>query len=72
MSPLWIDGYVLFIGMCVGSFLNVCIYRLPEGASIVRPPSACPKCGAFGQTVNADIQETADTHSDKEHITVDP
>ncbi len=46
MSPLWIDGYVLFIGMCVGSFLNVCIYRLPEGASIVRPPSACPKCGA--------------------------
>jgi len=46
MSPLWIDGYVLFIGMCVGSFLNVCIYRLPEGSSIVRPPSACPKCGA--------------------------
>jgi leader peptidase (prepilin peptidase) / N-methyltransferase len=46
MSPFWINGYVLFIGMCVGSFLNVCIYRLPEGASIVRPPSACPKCGA--------------------------
>lgn len=46
MGPLWINGYVLFIGMCVGSFLNVCIYRLPEGASIVRPPSACPKCGA--------------------------
>ena len=47
MSPLWINGYVLFIGMCVGSFLNVCIHRLPkEGASIISPPSACPECGA--------------------------
>ncbi len=46
MSPLWINGYVLFVGMCVGSFLNVCIHRLPQGASIVSPPSACPKCGA--------------------------
>ena len=45
MSSLWISGYVLFIGMCVGSFLNVCIFRLPEGTSIVHPPSACPKCG---------------------------
>jgi leader peptidase (prepilin peptidase)/N-methyltransferase len=31
--------------MCVGSFLNVCIYRLPAGKSIVRPASACPVCG---------------------------
>ena len=45
MNPAWINGYVLFIGMCVGSFLNVCIHRLPAGLSIVRPPSACPKCG---------------------------
>ena len=33
-------------GLIVGSFLNVCIVRIPEGKSIVWPASACPKCGA--------------------------
>lgn len=33
-------------GLIVGSFLNVCIIRIPGGKSIVRPASACPKCGA--------------------------
>ncbi|MCG6550906.1 MAG: prepilin peptidase [Candidatus Magnetominusculus sp. LBB02] len=40
--------YILIaaFGLIVGSFLNVCIYRLPqEGMSIVFPPSACPSCG---------------------------
>jgi leader peptidase (prepilin peptidase) / N-methyltransferase len=33
------------IGAVVGSFLNVCIYRLPRGESILFPPSHCPDCG---------------------------
>ncbi len=33
------------VGICVGSFLNVCIDRLPRGQSIVNPPSHCPTCG---------------------------
>lgn len=32
-------------GALIGSFLNVVIYRVPAGVSIVRPPSACPTCG---------------------------
>ena len=32
--------------LLVGSFLNVVIYRVPLGQSIVSPPSACPRCGA--------------------------
>jgi leader peptidase (prepilin peptidase) / N-methyltransferase len=32
------------LGLAFGSFLNVCIYRLPLGASVVRPGSACPQC----------------------------
>jgi leader peptidase (prepilin peptidase)/N-methyltransferase len=37
--------YIVLLGLAVGSFLNVCIYRLPEGKSIVRPRSHCPGCG---------------------------
>jgi leader peptidase (prepilin peptidase)/N-methyltransferase len=32
-------------GVVIGSFLNVVVYRVPAGISIVSPPSACPKCG---------------------------
>lgn len=31
-------------GLCLGSFLNVCILRLPHDQSLVRPPSTCPRC----------------------------
>lgn len=34
------------LGALIGSFLNVVIYRVPAGRSIVHPPSACPSCGA--------------------------
>jgi leader peptidase (prepilin peptidase) / N-methyltransferase len=33
------------LGLAIGSFLNVVIYRVPRGESIVSPPSACPDCG---------------------------
>jgi len=33
------------LGLMIGSFLNVVIWRVPRGESIVSPPSACPRCG---------------------------
>lgn len=35
---------VLLFGLCFGSFLNVCVYRIPQEISLSHPPSACPKC----------------------------
>ncbi|MGL4737736.1 MAG: prepilin peptidase [Cellulosilyticaceae bacterium] len=34
----------ILLGLIIGSFLNVCIYRIPEGQSINYPPSHCQKC----------------------------
>lgn len=36
---------LVILGLAVGSFLNVCIHRLPRKASIIQPPSSCPSCG---------------------------
>jgi leader peptidase (prepilin peptidase)/N-methyltransferase len=41
------DLLALIIGLAVGSFANVCIYRIPRKESVVKPPSRCPACGAL-------------------------
>ncbi len=43
-STLYLPAAALF-GLCIGSFLNVVIYRLPLGQSLMTPPSRCRKCG---------------------------
>lgn len=44
LMTLTVAWFVFFLGTCVGSFLNVVVYRMPRGMSIVSPPSACPNC----------------------------
>ncbi|MGE5829358.1 MAG: prepilin peptidase [Micromonosporaceae bacterium] len=43
---MWVVPVVAgLVGLAVGSFLNVVIYRVPRGESLARPPSHCPACG---------------------------
>ena len=44
LSPYLVAGFVFVFGLLIGSFLNVVIYRLPLGESIVLPSSHCPNC----------------------------
>jgi leader peptidase (prepilin peptidase)/N-methyltransferase len=44
--PLWFPrAFAIVFGLLWGSFLNVVIYRVPRGMSVVHPPSHCPSCG---------------------------
>ncbi|WP_244285795.1 prepilin peptidase [Cryobacterium zongtaii] len=57
MSPLdGVDAAFIAVagifGILIGSFLNVVVYRVPNGRSIVSPPSACPGCGALIRPVD--------------------
>ena len=45
MPELLLPLIFFVFGLCIGSFLNVCIYRIPESKSIVHPGSSCPSCG---------------------------
>lgn len=44
MSAIQVTLIAVF-GACIGSFLNVVLWRLPRGESVVRPPSRCTSCG---------------------------
>ncbi|MEZ4461915.1 MAG: prepilin peptidase [bacterium] len=41
---LYTLAFAIMFGAAIGSFLNVVIYRVPAGLSVVHPPSRCPKC----------------------------
>ncbi len=44
MTPLVLAGFIFLGGLIIGSFLNVCIFRLPRSRSLVFPGSSCPDC----------------------------
>ncbi|MBT2501976.1 A24 family peptidase [Curtobacterium sp. ISL-83] len=45
-------GLVAVLGLAIGSFLNVVVYRVPAGLSVIAPASSCPRCGRLIQGVD--------------------
>ena len=54
MENIMLFGYIycFIVGICMGSFSNVCIYRIPGGESIVSPPSHCYNCNTKLRSVD--------------------
>lgn len=44
--------FIFIFGLVIGSFINVCIYRIPNGKSIIFPGSSCPACGEKIRTID--------------------
>ena len=44
-ANLFATSYAFLVGLCIGSFLNVCVSRWPRDLSVIRPRSRCPQCG---------------------------
>jgi leader peptidase (prepilin peptidase)/N-methyltransferase len=56
LTAVAFSPFVFMIGACIGSFLNVVIYRLPANLSLIHPPSRCPHCfHRLGKTENIPI-----------------
>ena len=45
MDTTFLVSWFFLLGLVMGSFYNVVVYRLPRGQSLVKPPSSCPQCG---------------------------
>ena len=46
LHPILEDVFAFVVGACIGSFLNVCVYRIPLDRSVISPGSHCSACGA--------------------------
>ncbi|MBL1209930.1 prepilin peptidase, partial [Geminocystis sp. GBBB08] len=56
MANFFIYLIIFIWGACIGSFLNVVIYRIPANISLINPPSRCPKCKhLLGKTENIPV-----------------
>src|SRR4029079_17908057 len=45
LASVFMYAWLFCVGACVGSFLNVVVYRLPRGKNLAHPGSLCPRCG---------------------------
>jgi leader peptidase (prepilin peptidase)/N-methyltransferase len=56
IANFFIHLIIFSLGACIGSFLNVVVYRLPAGLSLISPPSRCPSClHPLGKTENVPV-----------------